>query len=237
MASDSHLQARFVLRRALAAPSFSLDVTVDFAPGMSVLFGPSGSGKTTLLSALAGLLRPDSGHVRLAQRTLFDSALGLDLPPNERQIALVFQSLALFPHLDALANVAYGVPRALPKGERRARAQEWLERMRVAHLAGRFPHSYSGGEAQRVALARALASEPRALLLDEPFSALDRTLASELSAELSEYVSTASLPVVLVTHDQMLARTLGHQLTLLNGGRVERVGLAREMLPELDYGP
>ena len=237
MASDSHLHARLTLRRAPAEGSFSLDVTVDFGPGLSVLFGPSGSGKTTLLSALAGLLRPESGHVRLAQRTLFDADSGVDLPPNERRLALVFQSLALFPHLDARANVEYGVPRALSKAERAERAHAWLERMRVAHLARRFPRSYSGGEAQRVALARALASEPRALLLDEPFSSLDRRLASELAAELSEYVSSSALPVVLVTHDRVLARTLGKQLTLLHGGRVERVGLAQEMLAELDYVP
>ncbi|MEP7050698.1 MAG: ATP-binding cassette domain-containing protein [Pseudomonadota bacterium] len=232
MASESHLQARVALRRIAAEPSFSLDVAVDFGPGLSVLFGPSGSGKTTLLSALAGLLRPDAGHVRLAGRVLFDADAKLDLPPNERRIALVFQSLALFPHLDALENVAYGVPRDSVKKERRALAHTWLERMQVAHLARRFPHSYSGGEAQRVALARALASEPSALLLDEPFSALDRHLASELSAQLSEYVSSVRLPVVLVTHDRGLARALGAELTLLNGGRVERTGLAREMLAE-----
>ncbi|MEO7036557.1 MAG: ABC transporter ATP-binding protein [Polyangiaceae bacterium] len=237
MASESHLRARLALRRTLAQPGFTLDVTLDFAPGLSVLFGPSGSGKTTVLSALAGLVRPDSGHVRLAERTLFDADSGLDLPPNERRVALVFQSLALFPHLDALGNVAFGVARSLSKAERAARANSWLARMRVAHLAQRFPHSYSGGEAQRVALARALASEPRALLLDEPFSALDQRLASELSAELSEYVSSLSLPVVLVTHDRTLARTLGSEVTLLNAGRVECVGLAREVLAELDSGP
>ena len=237
MASDSHLQARLSLRRTLAEASFTLDVTLDFAPGLSVLFGPSGSGKTTILLALAGLVRPHRGQVRLGGRPLFDAERRLDLPPNERRIALVFQSLALFPHLDALGNVAYGVPRGTAKAERHERARAWLARMRVAHLATRFPHSYSGGEAQRVALARALASEPRALLLDEPFSALDQHLAGELSAELSEYVSSLSLPVVLVTHDRVLARALGRELTLLNDGRVERVGLAREMLAELDSVP
>lgn len=233
MASDSHLRARVALRRTSAEASFSLDVVVDFGPGLNVLFGPSGSGKTTLLSVLAGVLRPDAGYVRLAERTFFDSEVGRNLPPNERRIALVFQSLALFPHLDALANVIYGVPRGPTKKDRLARAHAWLERMQVAHLARRHPHSYSGGEAQRVALARALASEPRALLLDEPFSALDRQLAGELSAQLSEYVSAVGLPVVLVTHDRVLARTLGRELTLLNGGRVARVGLAQDLLPEL----
>jgi len=180
MVSEPRLTAKLALQRETAGPSFSLDVSLDFGPGLSVLFGPSGSGKTTILSAFAGLLRPDSGRVALGEQVLFDAPAGVDLPPNERRIALVFQSLALFPHLDALANVAYGVPRELSKVERSRRAASWLSRMRVEHLSRRYPNSFSGGEAQRVALARALASEPRALLLDEPFSSLDQGLASEL---------------------------------------------------------
>jgi len=223
MASELRLTAKLALQREASEPSFSLDVSLDFGPGLSVLFGPSGSGKTTILSALAGLLRPDSGHVALGGQMLFDGAAGVDLPPNERRIALVFQSLALFPHLDALGNVAYGAPRELSKVERALRAASWLSRMRVEHLARRYPNSFSGGEAQRVALARALASEPRALLLDEPFSSLDQSLARELSAEIAEYVSTLSLPVVLVTHDRAVARELECGLTLLRGGRVENV--------------
>src|SRR5882724_9814271 len=232
MASESRLTAKLAVQRETSERSFSLDVSLDFGPGLNVLFGPSGSGKTTILSALVGLLRPSAGHVALGGQVLFDAAAGVDLPPNERRIALVFQSLALFPHLDALGNVAYGAPRELSKVERALRAASWLSRMRVEHLARRYPNSFSGGEAQRVALARALASEPRALLLDEPFSSLDQGLASELSAEIAEYVSTLSLPVVLVTHDRAVARELECGLTLLRGGRVENVGLARELLGE-----
>jgi molybdate transport system ATP-binding protein len=232
MASEPRLTARIGLQRRLADAPFALDVALDFGPGLSVLFGPSGSGKTTILSILAGLLRPDSGNVALGEQTLFDASRGIDLAPNERRVALVFQSLALFPHLDALGNVEYGVARGLAKAERLACADSWLARMRVAHLARRYPSSLSGGEAQRVALARALASEPRALLLDEPFSSLDQQLARELSAEIREHVSTLLLPVVLVTHDRGLARELGGQLTLLRSGRVERVGPARELLSE-----
>jgi molybdate transport system ATP-binding protein len=224
------LNARLALQRRQHEPGFRLDVELDFAPGLSVLFGPSGSGKTTVLSAIAGLLRPDSGRVSLAGETLFDARARVDLSPNRRRVALVFQSLALFPHLDALANVAYGVPGPSSNAERMERANAWLTRMRVAHLSRRHPNSFSGGEAQRVALARALASEPRALLLDEPFSALDQALVSELSAELLDHVNSLSLPVVLVTHDRKLARELGGELTLLRAGRVERVGPAREVL-------
>jgi molybdate transport system ATP-binding protein len=232
MASELRLAAKLALQRETSEPRFSLAVSLDFGTGLNVLFGPSGSGKTTILSALVGLLRPSSGHVALGGQVLFDAAAGVDLPPDERRIALVFQSLALFPHLDALGNVAYGVPRELSKAERSLRAASWLSRMRVEHLARRYPSSFSGGEAQRVALARALASEPRALLLDEPFSSLDSGLASELGAEIAEYVSTLSLPVVLVTHDRALAGQLAGELTLLRAGRVEKVGLARELLSE-----
>ena len=197
MASEAlrspRLSARLGLSRGNAELGFTLDVALDFGPGLSVLFGPSGSGKTTILSAIAGLLRPATGSVTLAGETLFDAQRRIDLAPDRRRVALVFQSLALFPHLDALGNVAYGVPGTSTKAERSERANAWLARMRVAHLARRYPSSFSGGEAQRVALARALASEPRALLLDEPFSALDQALVSQLSAELADHVNALSL--------------------------------------------
>lgn len=238
MASETRprgrLTAELGLRRGGAELGFRLEVALDFGPGLSVLFGPSGAGKTTILSAIAGLLRPDTGRVALDEQTLFDSRTGIDRPPQQRRVALMFQSLALFPHLDALGNVAYGVPGAASKAERAERAHAWLKRMRVAELAKRYPSSFSGGEAQRVALARALASEPRALLLDEPFSALDQVLVSELSAELVDHVNALSLPVVLVTHDRKLARALGREVALLRAGRVERVGSASELLAELD---
>jgi len=231
---DTRLIAELGLRRGDAERAFRLRVTLDFGPGLSVLFGPSGAGKTTILSLLAGLLRPDTGCITLAGEKLFDARAGRDCPPHQRRIALVFQSLALFPHLDALGNVAYGVPGKPSKVERAERAHAWLSRMRVAELGGRYPSSFSGGEAQRVALARALASEPRALLLDEPFSALDQGLANELSAELVDHVDALSLPTVLVTHDRNLVRTLGGEVTLLRSGRVERVGPASELLADLD---
>jgi molybdate transport system ATP-binding protein len=232
--SDPRLSAELSLQRGTAERGFRLQAALDFGPGLSVLFGPSGAGKTTILSLLAGLLRPDAGRITLLGETLFDAAAGHDCPAHRRRVALVFQSLALFPHLDALENVGYGVPSRLGKAERAERAHAWLSRMRVAELAGRYPSSFSGGEAQRVALARALASEPRALLLDEPFSALDQALVGELSAELVEHVTALALPVVLVTHDRKLARALGRQVTLLRGGRVERVGPASEVLADVE---
>jgi molybdate transport system ATP-binding protein len=230
VSSERRLSAHIRGERVTAGARFTFDVALELGPGLSLLFGPSGSGKTTILSALAGLLRPTEGRVVLAERTLFDAAAGIDLPPDARGVALVFQSLALFPHLDALGNVSYGVPRSVPRRERRERALSWLRRMRVEHLAQRHPHSLSGGEAQRVALARALASEPAALLLDEPFSALDQRLAAELSDELTRHIEAMPLPVVLVTHDRALALRLGHTVTLLDAGRVVQVGPARDLL-------
>jgi molybdate transport system ATP-binding protein len=234
VASELGLSAQIRLRRIAAGANFMLDVKLECDAGLNVLFGPSGSGKSTILQTIAGLLRPDAGRITLAERTLFDADTKLDLPPDARRVALVFQSLALFPHLDALGNVAYGLPRSVPKPDRVARAESWLTRMRVGHLTKRYPSSFSGGEAQRVALARALASEPSALLLDEPFSALDQSLASELSAELTSYIAAKPMPIVLVTHDRNLAKKLGQNLILLRAGRIERVGLARELLAERD---
>ncbi|MBK7857641.1 MAG: ATP-binding cassette domain-containing protein [Archangiaceae bacterium] len=176
-------------------------------PGVTVLFGPSGAGKSTCLSVIAGLLEPDSGVVKLGDVVL--SAL----PPHRRRVALVFQSLALFPHLDALSNVAYGA-------RSRAEALRWLERTRAAHTASRRPAELSGGEAQRVALARALASEPKVLLLDEPFSAMDLKLRRELGAELLEVVRGVGLPTVLVTHDAEDAAAFGDRRVRLEAGRV-----------------
>lgn len=198
-----------------------LELSLRLPAGVTVLFGPSGSGKSTCLSALAGLVRPDRGRIVLGGRTLFDRERGIDLAPRHRRVALVFQSLALFPHLDALANVAFGIPRGLGRGERRSVAQRWLERMRVGHLASRHPGTLSGGEAQRVALARALASTPSLLLLDEPFSALDAGLRRELWVEVGGVVEELGIPALLVTHDREDAGALATRIIHLRDGRVD----------------
>jgi len=218
-------------RRARDA-RFTYDLAFSFEPGVNVLFGPSAAGKTTVLSCIAGLLSPRGGSISLGGRILFDASANIDVPAHERRVALVFQSLALFPHLDALSNVEYGVPRMLAKAERRERARAWLERMQVGHLRSRRPFAFSGGEAQRVALARALASEPRALLLDEPFSALDRGLAEELASELLTQVTATPIPVVLVTHDRALARRLGQRVALVQEGRILAAGPVDELLTD-----
>jgi molybdate transport system ATP-binding protein len=195
-----------------------LDVELQVEVGITVLHGPSGSGKSTTLAALAGLLRPDRGHVHLDDAGLFDRDAGIDVPVHRRRIAVVFQSLALFPHLSALDNVVYGVPRTFAAAERRERARAALALTRAQHVVDRRPETLSGGEAQRVALARALASEPRLFLLDEPFSALDVGLRRELGTQLTNLVHDLRLPAILVTHDTDDLRRLGDRsLAILEG--------------------
>jgi molybdate transport system ATP-binding protein len=210
---------------------FALDVAFDVPPGVTVLFGPSGSGKSTTLSAIAGLVRPTSGRIAIGDDVWFDSTTKTDVAVHRRRVAFVFQSLALFPHMTALENVAYGIDRALAPPARRDRAIALLERLRVPHLASRRPRTFSGGEAQRVAVARALATSPRAILLDEPFSALDRDLRAELIADLRSSIRELDLPVLFVTHHRQEAMSLGEHLVRLEGGKVRSVGKVDELGP------
>jgi molybdate transport system ATP-binding protein len=196
-----------------------LDLTLALPVGITRMVGPSGAGKSTCLLALAGLVRPVSGHIELAGRTLFDARRAIDVPTRDRRVALLFQSLALFPHMTVAQNVAFGLARTLTEHERAERARAWLSRMQVAGLAERHPATLSGGEAQRVALARALASEPRLLLLDEPFSALDQALRVELSRELEREVATLGIPALLVTHDTASQPAPGGPIVRLAQGR------------------
>lgn len=198
--------------------SGALDVAFDAPPGVTVLFGPSGAGKSRTLACIAGLIRPDAGRIALGQEIWFDPRA--HVPIHRRRVAYVLQSLALFPHMSVLDNVAYGVPRAVPRSERRAIARELLARMRVAELGDRRPHTLSGGEAQRVALARAFAMRPRVVLLDEPFSALDAAVKGELLREVGEQLEREGLPALLVTHQAEEAELLGHRVVFLDGGAV-----------------
>jgi molybdate transport system ATP-binding protein len=207
---------------------FTLDVEFSAPAGVTIIFGASGSGKSLTLRALAGLLRPDSGHVRVGDLTLFDSAHGINLPARERRVGYVFQNLALFPHLTARENVEFALPRA-PRATKRARALELLERFRVAHAAERLPRNISGGEAQRVALARAHASGPRLLLLDEPLSALDEETKLSIISDLKRHNRELRLPILYVTHSRDEALALGERAIIYERGRVAATGLPADV--------
>lgn len=205
---EAHLQDAF--------GDFSLDVSLALGREMGVLFGPSGSGKSVTLRGLAGLRRPKGGRINLGGRTLFDSAKGICLPSQQRRVGLCFQNLALFPHLTALENVAFG----LEGPSQRDRAAAWLGRMHLQGLEDRYPCQLSGGQKQRVALARALAPEPELLLLDEPFSALDGPLRRSLRRELRRIHEETSVPVLYVTHHVEDICAMGHRVFVLREGRM-----------------
>ncbi len=215
------LDVRVVVERP---DGFRLDVAFEVPRGITVLFGPSGAGKSTVLAAIAGLVAPTSGVVRVGDEVWFDGARGIDRKIEARKVAYVFQSLALFPHLSALDNVAYGVARASTRAERRQRASAFLDKLHVAHLADRKPSTFSGGEAQRVALARALAIEPRIVLFDEAFSALDPALRRDLVADVRVFLRELDVPALVVTHDAAEAKALGDRAIRIEHGKVVASG-------------
>ncbi|HJP95418.1 MAG TPA: ABC transporter ATP-binding protein [Pyrinomonadaceae bacterium] len=215
--------------------TFNLSVQVEVGAEILVLFGPSGAGKTQTLNAIAGLMTPDAGEITLDNTIFFRSSATsgktptVNLPARKRHVGYVFQQYALFPHLTALENVSYALWR---HSHARERAEELLERMRLVELANRFPHELSGGQQQRVAIARALAMDPRVLLMDEPFSALDSEIRKQLHQDLVQLQAEAELIVIYVTHNLEDAFTLGHRLAVVRNGRIERIGEPREIYPQ-----
>nr|AGS52688.1 maltose maltodextrin transport ATP-binding protein malK [uncultured bacterium contig00064] len=204
---------------------FSVCIDFSVAPGETLaLVGPSGSGKTTALNLIAGLAEPESGRL-LSNREDITA-----LPPWKRNISIVFQDLALFPHLDVGGNIAYGLfIRKVPVKERRRIIEEMLNLVRLPGFSARRIDTLSGGERQRVAIARALAVNPRALLLDEPFSSLDAPLRSSLRKEFLEIRSVSKAPCVFVTHDREEAIMLGDRVVLMDGGRIVEIVPGKEL--------
>jgi molybdate transport system permease protein len=209
-------------------PGFRLAVefTADGAP--LGLLGPSGSGKTMALRAIAGLETPDRGRIVLQGRVLFDSERRIDVPARARRIGLLFQSYALFPHLNVAENIAFGL-RRVPDAERNRRVAKQLGAAHLDGLAERYPATLSGGEQQRVALARALAIEPAALLLDEPFSALDTHLRSALERQLRETLATYGGSTLFVSHNLEEAYRVCEKLVVLANGTVAARGPKEEI--------
>ena len=208
-----------------AAHRFELDVAFTSDATRLVLFGPSGAGKTLALKAIAGLLRPDAGHVALDGARLFDAAARIDVPARDRRLGYLFQEYALFPHLTVRQNVAFGLDtgwRNPRRGVESPAVDRWLDTLELRAFGHRFPDQLSGGQRQRTALARALVAEPRALLLDEPFAALDMPLRARLRAELRELQERIALPILLITHDTADVEAFADEIVHVDAGRTPR---------------
>ena len=204
-------------------PEFALDVSFTAGDAPLSILGSSGAGKTMLLRCIAGLERPGSGRIVLNGRILLDSKSRVQIPARERRVGMLFQHYALFPHRTLGENIAFGI-RHLPREEQAGRIAVLLERTHISGLEHRYPREVSGGEQQRAALARALAVEPEALLLDEPLSALDTHLRSQMEAQLQETFAAYPRPSLLVTHNIEEAYRLSGQLLVLSRGRVAALG-------------
>lgn len=200
-------------------------VDLDIFEGEFItLLGPSGSGKTTVLRMIAGFEKPDSGTILLGGKDVSQ------LPPYERDVNTVFQDYALFPHMDVISNIEYGLRvKGVEKAERRTRAMEALEQVRLQGYENRKPAQLSGGQRQRVALARALVNRPSVLLLDEPLGALDLKLREQMQIELKELQREVGITFIFVTHDQEEALTMSDRIAVFNNGKIEQLGTPREI--------
>jgi molybdate transport system ATP-binding protein len=217
-------QSRINVDIALSRGAFRLEARFDLpASGILAILGPSGSGKTTLLGAIAGILRPEKGAIRVGDTEFLDSALGIDLPPERRGCGFVFQDARLFPHLDVRRNLDYGLAR------RRGRpvTQEFgqvVEMLGIGHLLARRPSTLSGGERQRVAIGRALLAQPRLLILDEPVSAVDQDRKGEILPYLEKLRDLADLPILYVSHALEEVLRLAGQVVLIEKGKCVAAG-------------
>ncbi len=203
--------------------SFHLRVSFRSSARRTVIYGPSGAGKSLTLQTIAGLLRPDSGRISFGDDLLFDHATGIDVPARARRFGVLFQDYALFPHLSVRQNIAFGLHTGWlnPSISTRAAAVEhWLRAFELENVAAQRPSELSGGQRQRTALARALVNSPRALLLDEPFSALDPELRERLRSELDQLLTRMDIPVLMITHDPEDLAWFGEQALYLREGAI-----------------
>lgn len=194
---------------------FEINLSFQSDAQRLVLFGPSGAGKTQLLKMLSGLVKPDRGHIRFNGIDLFNSSKHICQTPQERALAYVFQEYALFPHLTVRQNMSFSLHKSWFNPGRRfvhPEVDKWLDKFQLTPLAEQYPHQLSGGQSQRVALARALVMQPKAILLDEPFSALDENLRQTLRQELSEVQALMSIPMILISHNPDDVKSFGDEI-------------------------
>lgn len=221
---DVALRKRFEGRKH----SFELDVRFQSDARRLVLFGPSGAGKSMTLKMIAGLEAPDGGHVRMNGVDLFDRDRRVDLSPQRRGLAYVFQDYALFPHLTVIQNIAFGLHPGLLNPRRSVRheaVRRWIQAFHLESVANQYPEQLSGGQRQRTALARALVAEPRALLLDEPFAALDRPLRKRLRDELARLQAQLDIPMILISHDEEDVAVLADEMVRIEHGQAGQASL------------
>ncbi len=200
------------LRHTIGERSIALELASD--AGLVAIVGPSGVGKTTVLNCIAGLVRPQHGRMAVGGATLFDSAAGIDVPPEDRRVGYVFQDFRLFPHLRVAANLTYG-SRLVPPGEGWIAQDEVVRMLDIGHLLARWPANLSGGEQRRVAIGRALLAGPRFLLLDEPFASLDPARAASLLALIARIRDGLRIPMLLVSHDVTQVEQLADEVVTL----------------------
>ncbi len=207
----------------------SIDISVHQGEFLTIV-GPSGCGKSTLLKSVAGLETPDTGEIILDNRVIFSAADKIAVPPEKREVAMVFQNYALWPHFNIYKNIAYPlVVRKIPKSIIREKVTKHLQLVRLTDKEKRYPHELSGGEQQRVALARALIMSPKLLLLDEPLSNLDAKLREIMQAELKRIHTTLGLTIIHVTHDQAEAMELADRMVVINKGQIAQSGSPQDI--------
>ena len=222
------MQLSVNLQKRLSA-NFALEAKFSIPPGVTMLFGASGSGKTTLLRCIAGLIRPDSGQIKIGEQILFDSDAQVDVPVRQRRVGFLFQNLALFPHLSVVKNIEYGLD-GLDRTHAQQRTEEIFKSFRISGVRNQKPSEISGGERQRVALARTLVTDPRVLMLDEPLSALDYVTQSQIIEDLRAWNAARNIPILYVTHSQREVFALGERVISFENGRILSQGTPQEVL-------
>lgn len=226
------------IKRSLtnATREFLLDINLETQAHRIALFGPSGSGKTLTIQAVSGLMNPDSGEIRVNDKLFFCSDKGINMPPQERQLAYLLQDYGLFPHLTVAQNISFGLKRGLfnpakkwvPDG-----AKRWVAAFDLQAILGNYPHEISGGQKQRTALARALAVSPELLLLDEPLAALDIHLRVRMRKELSQLQKQLDIPSIIITHDPEDAIVLADEVYRIADGKIQGHCTPEELSQEI----
>lgn len=215
------------IRKKLGA--FELESKFEAQNGVTCLLGPSGCGKSMTLKCIAGIEKPDSGHIELDGVVLYDSEKGINLPPQKRHVGYLFQNYALFPNMTVRQNILCGMRREKDKAVKEEKLRQMVDMFQLGGLENHRPAQLSGGQAQRTALARIMVSDPQLLLLDEPFSALDAKIRQQMREELKKIQSDLGITVVFVTHDQEEAMSLSHRIVVMNKGKFEQIGTPTEI--------